>query len=199
MVRAWQSLSPRYEAYSLIVPGTPSFVCQAELCSAHCCKAFSVSLGEDEVSVLAERSRLQPLHFLELEDGEPITLPLAKPYLLARRGGQCALLGPDLRCTQYHGRPDACRLYPHFVVGFDVANEKPVYGDVAGMRAAIDSVAHDRPLGGLVPLLLGHVECPGFTGPPLAEAAFLALLAHTAELQYPAGLIALEEGTWPLP
>lgn len=186
MASAWVLLAPRYGAYSLVVPGAPSFVCQAEACSAHCCRAFSVNLGEGEVDVLSRWSGLEPVHFLELEDGEPITLPLAQPYLLARREGQCGLLGPDLRCTQYHGRPAACRLYPHFVVGFDRAEGQPVHGDSAGIRAAVERVLRGAEADGLVPLLLGHVECPGFTGPPLDEPGFLALLAQTAELQHPA-------------
>jgi len=38
----------------------------------------------------------------------------------------------------------------------------------------------------LVPLLLGHIECPGFTGPPISEPQWRALFDSTCQLQYPA-------------
>ena len=178
---AWSVISPDLSGYDLVLPGSPSFVCRAEACSAHCCKAFSVSVGDREVERMAAESGLQPVEFLELEGGEPITLPLAKPMLLARAEGNCALLGDDLRCTQYHARPDACRLYPHFVIGFDPAT--------AGARwGAADEVweaARAFVAGGymeLMPLLVRHMECPGFTGPPLGEEARALLLESTARL-----------------
>jgi hypothetical protein len=36
-----------------------------------------------------------------------------------------------------------------------------------------------------VPLLLRHRPCPGFTGPPLGERAWLRLYLRTARLQFP--------------
>ncbi len=145
-----------------------------------------MSLGEPEVERLEKWSGLSPVTFLESEDGVPLTLPLAQPFLLSRTAGHCSLLGDDLRCSQYHGRPDACRLYPYFVVAISLLSGKPVYSDVDGIRRAATRAADGQEDGTLVPLLLSHVECPGFTGPPLPAADWRTLLLETAALQYPA-------------
>ena len=39
---------------------------------------------------------------------------------------------------------------------------------------------------GLVPLLLGHVECPGFTGEPIGDVEWNRLFRETYQLQYAA-------------
>lgn len=176
---AWKHARERYEGYELISPGDPSFICQAEACVAHCCKVFSVALTEHEVERLSRFSGKQASEFLECEDGEPIYLPLADPYLLAREDGHCAQLGDDLLCTEYEGRPDACRLYPHHVVFVDQATGRPMSPTGPGMRR---SIVGGEP--GLVPLLLRHLECPGFTGPPLPESDWQALFVETYRLQY---------------
>ncbi len=183
MARVWAEVEARFGAYGLAMPGSPAFVCQAETCSAHCCKAFSVPLGEAEVARLAAASGWSPVTFLECDAGEPITLPLAQPYLLARNEGRCTLLDDDLRCSQYHGRPDACRLYPHFIVVIDRESGRPRHGDQAGARAAIATALRGR-VPSLVPLLLRHLECPGFTGPPMNEADWRTLFTETAAVQF---------------
>jgi len=193
--QAWESVEGRFGAYDLVLPGTPSFICQAESCTAHCCHAFSVNLGEREVEHLARTSGLAPVTFLESEDGAPVALPLAQPYLLARRDGNCALLGANMLCTQYEGRPAACRLYPHFVVAVDCDTWRPRYGDTQAILAAAEAAASGRPRGALVPLLVRHTACPGFTGPPLTEEGWRALLLETARLQ----LAPEEESGWPGP
>jgi Fe-S-cluster containining protein len=176
---AWAGVSGRLGAYGLLLPGSASFVCQAELCQAHCCRSFSVSLGDGEVARMAATGR-QPITFLETEKGEPISLPLAQPYLLARRHGQCALLGRDLRCTAYEGRPDACRRYPHEVV---FAGEGGLVRlEPAEQRAALEATVAGR-AGSPLALLLGHRECPGFTGPALTLDGWAARLRETLELQ----------------
>lgn len=184
MREAWAALAPRFEAYELVLPGTPSFICQAEACAAHCCKFYSVSLGERERERLSRWSGLEPVEFLESENGEPITLPLAQPYLLARKGGQCALLADDLRCSQYHGRPEACRLYPHFVIFLDESTGRPVHSATREMAESLERMLEGETAPTYVPLLLRHVECPGFTGPPIEEAAWEALFTETFRLQY---------------
>jgi hypothetical protein len=35
-----------------------------------------------------------------------------------------------------------------------------------------------------LPLLLGHSECPGFTGPPIGEDAWREILRTTYQLQF---------------
>ena len=184
MRAAWEAMRERFPAYELLLPGSTSFICKAEACEAHCCKVYSVSLGAREVERMRASSGLQMIEFLESEDGEPLALPLAQPYLLARREGTCALLGPDLRCGQYHGRPDACRLYPHFVIVMRSEDAKPIYSDVANVRAASAASVTGESHQGFVPLLLRHLECPGFTGPPLSEAEWRELIMETTRLQY---------------
>lgn len=193
MRKAWEELAARLPAYELVLPGAPSFECLIERCPRHCCRIYNVSLGEWEVGRLARESGLSPSRFLESEDGVPLALPLAQPYTLRREAGQCALLAPDMRCGQYHGRPNACRLYPHFVLFVDGETGRPVHGDLAGMDDAARAF-----LGGaeptLTPVLLRHLDCPGFGGPPLGEAGWLALLRETCQLQY--GLLDPPEGAW---
>jgi Fe-S-cluster containining protein len=184
MRETWDLVGGRFPAYELLLPGSTSFICKAEKCESHCCKVYSVSLGEREVTRMRRASSLQPIQFLESENGEPIFLPLAQPYLLARREGTCTLLGPDLRCGQYHGRPDACRLYPHFVIVIHTPTIKPIYSDVKNVRAAVQASACGDDPGDYVPLLLRHLECPGFTGPPLSEEEWSGLITETAHLQY---------------
>lgn len=118
--------------------------------------------------------------FLECEGGEPIALPLAEPYLLARSQGACALLGEDLRCRQYEGRPAACRIYPYQALLLDRESGRPVSAAAAA---------------GATPLLLRHKECPGFTGPSMGEREWQAKLTETVTLQFGEKVI----GDWPGP
>lgn len=180
---AWATLAPPWEAYRLVLPGDASFICQPEVCRAHCCRAFSVALGDHEMARLQQRSGLLPEAFLEVEDGRPVRLPLARPYLLARSENRCALLGADLRCTQYEGRPDACRLYPHFVVAINQATGRVERGTDVGLAARVTGALAGSLQGEVVPVLLRHVECPGFTGPPLDSDAWARLFLETARLQ----------------
>jgi len=194
MMALWEVVAPRLAAYRLVLPGAASFVCQASLCEANCCRAFSVALGEGEVERLGRASGLPASAFLELEEGEPVTLPLALPYLLARSGNGCRLLGTDLGCTQYEGRPDACRLYPHFVLFFEPATGRPVHSDMAAMGVALEWALGRAEAAAYLPLLLRHGECPGFTGPAIGREAWSSLLEETAYLQYPD----LGGGDWPV-
>lgn len=183
METAWSELEGRLAAYRLVVPGNPSFICQPEACTAHCCHAFSVNMGEAEAARMTRETGMQMVDFVELDDGVPVTLPMAQPYLLARSEGQCRFLGGDLGCTVYAGRPNACRLYPHFVVFWDPAARKPIFGARPGFADAVKAaLAGDVP--GPIPLLLGHSECPGFTGPPLQESTWKSLLLETYQLQF---------------
>lgn len=183
MAAAWGQVRERFGAYSLVVPGSPAFICRPDACTAHCCHAFSVNLGEAEADRMTRETGLERIEFLELDDGEPIALPLAQPFLLARSEGRCRFLGRDLGCTVYAGRPNACRLYPHFVVFVDAERGRVTTPSLPAGRASIESAlagAASSP----VPLLLGHVECPGFTGESLSESDWRALLAATYQLQY---------------
>ena len=74
---AWELVASRFNGYALLMPGDPQFVCLATDCPAHCCRKYSVSLGEVEVERMVKASGLQPVYFLESEDGAPISLPLA--------------------------------------------------------------------------------------------------------------------------
>ena len=182
-MRAWAAVAGRYAAYDLVLPGSATFECQPTLCDAYCCRSYSVNLGDSEVARMAASSGLPASRFLETEDGEPIALPMAQPFLLRREDNRCALLGDDLRCTQYHGRPDACRLYPHFVVFIDEAAAKPVYADMEAINRSMAAFRAGEELP-LVPLLLRHVECPGFTGPPMTAGQWHELFETTFALQY---------------
>ncbi len=184
MERAWEQAAPRFEAYRLVAPGTPSFICQPEVCTAYCCHAYSVSMSEDDLARFQRFEKLEPVEFLELdEDGTPVTLPMAQPYLLARTENHCKMLGEHLGCTAYEGRPNACRLYPHFVVFWDAETGRARTTPSKRAAASFEAAAKGR-LFGLVPLLLGHSECPGFTGPPIAVEAWAALFQRTYQLQY---------------
>ena len=181
----WNRVASRYAAYELVLPGSATFICQAELCDAYCCRAYTVNLGEAEVARMARASRLDPYRFLEYYDGLPLALPMAQPFLLRREENRCALLGDDLHCGQYHGRPQACRLYPHFLVFIKQTTWKPVHADISGFDRAVTAFTEGRP-DVLTPLLLRHVECPGFTGPPISVDAWWELFETTRLLQYTA-------------
>ena len=183
MKAAWGELQERLAAYRLVVPGGPSFICQPDVCTAHCCHAFSVNMGEAEAARMTRETGMQMVEFVELDDGAPITLPMLQPYLLARDEGHCRFLGGDLGCTVYSGRPNACRLYPHFVVFWDAVERKPLFGGRPEFAGAIGAVLRGEIVAPL-PLLLGHSECPGFTGPPIQESAWKALLLETYQLQF---------------
>ncbi len=183
MGAAWQALEERLAAYQLVLPGSPAFICQPLVCTAHCCHAFSVNMGDAEAERMTRETGMQLVQFVELDDGEPITLPMAQPYLLARSEGQCRFLGAELGCSVYHGRPNACRLYPHFVVFWDADEKRPIYGHQPGSGEAVAAVLRGEAAAPL-PLLLGHSECPGFTGPVLDGAAWRELLVETYHLQF---------------
>jgi Fe-S-cluster containining protein len=184
----WAPVAARFAAYDLLLPGTPSFDCLASSCPAHCCRVFSVALGEPEAERLASTHGLAHNFFLESEDGEPIALPLAEPYLLARRDGQCVLLRDDLLCGAYAGRPNACRLYPHQLLVIDPGARRPAgatperVAEATGALLAGDATA--PVLRERVPVLLQHRSCPGFRGPEHTGATWRALYAETCELQF---------------
>ncbi len=184
MQAAWQLVAPRFEAYQLVLPGSPRFICQPLVCTAYCCHAYSVNLGDAEVERMKRFEGLELIDFLELDaDRQPITLPMAQPYLLARSDGHCKMLGAELGCTTYHGRPNACRLYPHFVVFWDVQADRArtiaSKRVIASFQAAMKGNRY-----GPTPLLLGHTECPGFTGDPITEAEWWSTFESTYQLQY---------------
>lgn len=190
---AWRTLAERLPNYDLITPGTPAFVCLTGECPVHCCKRFSVSLGERDRDRLSAVHGIAPDAFLEMVDGEPLAMPLAQPFLLARREGQCVLLRDDLLCGVHEGRPDACRLYPHFVLFFERETFRPNHADTAGMRTSLAAaLAGEMAAVEYLPLLVRHRECPGFSGAPMAEGEWRGLLAETARLQYADG-----EPGWP--
>jgi len=186
MRSAWLEVAARFEAYRLVLPGSPQFICQPDVCTAYCCHAYSVGMSEADVERMRRFERLEPVDFLELDENrQPIALPLAHPYLLARSENRCKLLRQDLSCGAYDGRPNACRLYPHFVVFWDSEAGRVLTTPSPDCQAAFDTL-----LGGgdphPLPLLLGHSECPGFTGPPLSSAHWDAIFRQTYQLQYAA-------------
>jgi Fe-S-cluster containining protein len=186
MDKVWAAAAPRFQAYRLVAPGTPSFICQPAACTAHCCHAFSVSLGEPEVERLGRFHALERVDFLELdEERRPVELPMLQPYLLARADNHCKLLTGELGCGAYEGRPNACRLYPHFVVFWDTSGDRALTFPGERTAAAYRAFAEDHE-SAIVPLLLGHIECPGFTGPPLSEDSWRAIFEQTYHLQYEA-------------
>lgn len=186
MRAAWRDAASRFEAYQLVLPGSPAFICQPQACTAYCCHAYSVNLGDAEAERFKRLEGLELVDFLELdEDGAPITLPMAQPYLLQRREGHCKFLGEHLGCTTYDGRPNACRLYPHFVVFWDLEARRPKTTPSKRAAASFQAAAIGNVFG-LVPLLLGHVECPGFTGEPIGDVEWNRLFRETYQLQYAA-------------
>ena len=184
MTAAWESAASRFEAYRLVVAGSPRFICQPRVCTAYCCHAYSVSLAEADVARMRRFEDLEPVQFLERdEDGTPVVLPMAQPYLLAREDNHCKMLTPELGCGAYNGRPNACRLYPHFVVFWDVETGRALTTPSKRCAASFEA-ARKGNLYGPVPLLLGHSECPGFTGEPLATDDWDQIFASTYQLQY---------------
>jgi Fe-S-cluster containining protein len=186
MHQAWEQVAPRFQAYQLVMPGSPRFICQPAVCTAYCCHAYSVSLSDADVERMRRFESLEPVEFLELdEDGTPVTLPMAQPYLLARSDNHCKMLNSDLGCGAYHGRPNACRLYPHFVVFWDAEAGRARTSPSRRVEAAFDAASKGK-MYGATPLLLGHSECPGFTGEPIEEAEWWDLFEATYQMQYPA-------------
>jgi Fe-S-cluster containining protein len=184
MRTVWTGVAQRFSGYQLVLPGSEQFICRAEHCGAQCCRAFSVNLGQADAERFAQASGLQLAEFLECEDGKPIALPLAQPYLLARADGRCRQLGADLSCGQYEGRPNACRLYPHFIIFVDPVTAKPVYAEMEGMELSFSAALGSDTAGPYAALLLRHTDCPGFTGLPMSEPGWKQLFEDTHRLQY---------------
>ena len=176
---AWAHVEARYGSYRLVLPGEPSFICQPHSCDAYCCRAFNVALDEGEVERMRASSGWPASRFLESEDGELITLPLATPFVLGRKDGHCIFLDAELACGQYEGRPDACRSYPHQVVFIDAESGRPAQPSPEAGRQAVEAVVAGQVVEGVVPLLLRHDPCPGFTGPPSTAEAWAGLFRET--------------------
>lgn len=179
----WALIEERYAGYRLVLPGEPSFICQAELCDAHCCRAYNVALNDDEVARLAAAGPEPPSRFLECEDGEPINLPLERPFVLGRQGDHCLFLSEERTCEQYAARPDACQLYPHQII-FVEASGRPAQPSAPARQRALQSLLGGEATGGVVPLLLRQVECPGFTGAPTSAPEWATLVRATYALQW---------------
>ena len=176
---AWARVRERYGSHRLVLPGEPSFRCRPHACDASCCRAFNVALDGGEAERLRTATRWPASRFLECEDGEPIALPLAKPFVLGRRDGRCLFLEPDLTCAQYEARPDACRSYPHQVAFVEGTSGRPVQPSAEAGRRAVEAVIAGQTPPGPLPLLLRHEPCPGFEGPPSTAEAWAALLRET--------------------
>ncbi len=176
---AWANVRGRYGSYRLVLPGEPSFRCRPHDCDAYCCRAFNVALGGGEAARLRAATRAPASQFLECEDGEPIALPLAKPFVLGRREGRCVFLDADMTCDQYEARPDACRSYPHQVVFVEARGGRAVQPSAEAGRRAVEAIIAGRTPEGPLPLLLRHDQCPGFEGPPSTVEAWAALLRET--------------------
>lgn len=175
----WARVRERYGSYELVLPGEPSFICQPHSCDAYCCRAFNVALDEGEAAGLRDATGWPASRFLESEDGEPIALPLATPFVLGRREGHCIFLSDELSCQQYEARPSACHSYPHQVVFVDAAGGRPTQPSPETGRRAVEAVAAGRAVEGPLPLLLRHDQCPGFTGPPSTVEGWAELLRET--------------------
>lgn len=183
MEQAWGEARAGLETHGLVLPGSPAFVCQADLCDAWCCRNLTVALDEADVARLERETGRMPVTFLESERGVPIALPLAQPYVLGRGDSACVFLAADRRCGAYPGRPGACRLYPHSILFVDAESGRPLTLSAPDRRAAVEAALHGEGHE-VLPLLLRHLACPGFTGPPLDMAAWCALLAETYSLQF---------------
>ena len=149
---AWGQVRERYGSYRLVLPGDPSFICQPHECDAYCCRAFNVALDGGEAERLGAATRWPAARFLESEDGEPIALPLAKPFVLGRREGHCVFLDAELTCEQYDARPDACRSYPHQVVFVDAASGRPAQPLREAGQRAVEAVVAGEAAEGALPL-----------------------------------------------
>ncbi len=184
MRAAWSVVADRFQAYDLVVPGATAFHCLMGDCTEHCCNRYTVNLSDHDVDRVVRASGRSPREFLECEDGEPISLPIAQPYILTRAGGTCVFLQSDLACGVYEGRPNACRLYPHFVLFVDPVSGRPTYGDVHAIAASFRDWLSGHP-GPLVPVLMRHRACPGFEGARrLPENEWFTILRETARIQY---------------
>ena len=184
MEAVWAEMAGRFGAYGLVIPGSTAFQCLMAACQKHCCNRYTVNLSDADVARVVRYSGLLPRDFLECEEGEPIALPLAQPFVLGRAHGTCVFLGEDMGCRQYTGRPNACRLYPHFALFVDRETGKPTYGDTPAIARSLDAWLSGRS-DGLVPVLMRHLDCPGFGGDrPLAESEWLSILTQTARIQY---------------
>ena len=184
MESAWTEMAGRFGAYELVVPGSTAFQCLMAACPKHCCNRYTVNLSDHDVARVVRYSGLSPRNFLECEDGEPIALPLAQPFVLGRAEGTCVFLGPDMACQQYSGRPNACRLYPHFALFVDGDTGSPTYGDTPSIARSLGAWLSGRK-DVLVPILMRHLDCPGFVGEArLRESEWLLILRETARIQY---------------
>lgn len=183
MAKLWKDTGTGLESHALVLPGDAGFVCQADLCDAWCCRNLTVALDDADADRIERSTGAIRPAFLECEDGNPIALPLVQPYLLGRRDGACVFLAADRRCSTYAGRPDACRLYPHSLLFVDAETGKPLSPLAPDRRAAVEAALDGRGHE-MVPLVIRHLACPGFTGPPLDESAWRALLGATYALQF---------------
>jgi Fe-S-cluster containining protein len=194
MRAAWARIDDRFQAYDLVVPGTVAFECLMASCTEHCCNRYTVNLSERDVDRVMRVSGRPTREFLECEEGEPIALPIAQPYVLTRAGGTCVFLQGDMACEIYEGRPNACRLYPHFVLFVDPESGRPTYGDVDAIERSFSAwlTGDSSPL---VPVLMRHRACPGFEGRRLlGDDQWLDILRETARIQYAPD----SSGEWPM-
>ncbi len=186
MQAAWSLAEARLATYRLVCPGEPSFRCLASECPTNCCVPYTVALSAEDLDRLVRVTRRPVRELVECEGEEPVVLPLAEPYVLAREGGRCRFLGADGLCTVYEGRPNACRLYPFQVVFVERESGKPRAGTprlVSRARDLFTSGTADEhePV---LPLLLRHAACPGMVGPPLDVGEWRRLALQVLELQY---------------
>jgi len=182
---AWAAIAPRVAAYAFVGPETPAFRCLSSDCPVNCCRPFTVALDAEDLARFTRVSGLPVEAIVECADGLPVVLPLTEPYVLARHDGACKFLGPDGRCKQYDARPSACRLYPYQVLLVDEGAGRITSPSPGRVQAALAAI--DDPSGGdgeIVPVLLAHRACPGFTGLPLGIEGWRQLLRETLVLQF---------------
>ncbi len=96
------------------------------LCTANCCKSYTITVTAFDVLRAARRSGRKPAEFAVLHQARLLsydpdnTLDMADDdwvYLLGFRSHPCVFLGKDNLCTIHGDAPMSCRRYPYQLDG----------------------------------------------------------------------------------
>jgi Fe-S-cluster containining protein len=165
------------EAY---LPGQPKFVCAQANCTNSCCKDRGEMPFQVPVS-LAFREAVRATR--EISDSQFVRIEADMPSLVKDSSGKCVFLDSQRQCTVYDIRPVDCATYPFDLAFFDLRHD----GNLAKINHRdLFRRAGDTPppfftrttLGYncIVPLIIYHSRCPGFTGEPVTIQEYISLV-----------------------
>jgi Fe-S-cluster containining protein len=161
------------------LPEQEQFVCAQSLCTNSCCKQHDLPI------LISQRFEEDVTSTRGLAQQDFITIKNGVLFLRKDNCGQCVFLGNRDQCTVYDIRPASCIMYPFELVFFDLLQDghvvkircQDLYQRALEMPPAFFKKGRLK-YNFIIPLILYHDKCPGFTGNPIQVQEYVDLIGR---------------------